>query len=62
MYMNIFIGDNEEDLGKPQVQLGFNCFMIDMKTGNHVVVGSNVLTWYQLLSVSYFVLLILNQI
>ncbi|XP_060607591.1 uncharacterized protein LOC132759763 isoform X2 [Ruditapes philippinarum] len=39
-------GDDEEDLGKPQVQLGFNCFMVDTKTGNHVVESRKLKFWY----------------
>jgi len=32
-------GDNEEELGQAQVQLAFNCFMVDMKTQKHLVVS-----------------------
>jgi len=32
------VGENEEDLGPPHVQLAFNCFLVDLKTGKHMVV------------------------
>ncbi|XP_053408741.1 uncharacterized protein LOC123559375 isoform X2 [Mercenaria mercenaria] len=39
-------GENEEDLGKPQVQLGFNCFLVDTKTGKHAVESRKLKFWY----------------
>lgn len=39
--------DNVEvDLSKPQVQLGFNCFLVDKKTGNNAVESRKLKFWY----------------
>ena len=35
----ICVPDVEEDLGKPQLQLGFMCFLVDQKTNEHFVVS-----------------------
>lgn len=36
----------DADLGKPQVQLGFNCFLVDQKTGKHAVESRKLKFWY----------------
>lgn len=35
----LLIVDGIEDLGKPQLQLGFMCFLVDQKTDEHFVVS-----------------------
>jgi len=39
-------GATDEDLGKPQVQLGFNCFLVDKDTGKHSVESRKLQFWY----------------
>ncbi|XP_059146503.1 uncharacterized protein LOC131934378 isoform X2 [Physella acuta] len=36
----------EMDLGKPQLQLGFMCFLVDMKTDEHYVESRKLKFWY----------------
>lgn len=36
----------DEDLGKPQLQLGFMCFLVDMKTDEHYVESRKLKFWY----------------
>ncbi|BFZ22499.1 hypothetical protein BsWGS_25538 [Bradybaena similaris] len=36
----------DEDLGKPQLQLGFLCFLVDMKTDEHFVESRKLKFWY----------------
>ncbi|XP_076437063.1 uncharacterized protein LOC143276450 isoform X2 [Babylonia areolata] len=38
--------DLEEDLGKPQLQLGFMCFLVDQKTNEHFVESRKLKFWY----------------
>ena len=33
------LSDVEEELGKPQLQLGFMCFLVDQRTNEHFVVS-----------------------
>ncbi|XP_052253566.1 uncharacterized protein LOC127859952 isoform X2 [Dreissena polymorpha] len=39
-------GDDEENLGKPQVQLAFNCFMVDVKTKKNAVESRKLKFWF----------------
>ncbi|GFR70831.1 hypothetical protein ElyMa_002082300 [Elysia marginata] len=36
----------DEDLGKPQLQLGFMCFLVDQKTEEHYVESRKLKFWY----------------
>uniref|UniRef100_A0A0B7AA72 Winged helix-turn-helix domain-containing protein n=1 Tax=Arion vulgaris TaxID=1028688 RepID=A0A0B7AA72_9EUPU len=36
----------DEDLGKPQLQLGFLCFLVDIKTDEHYVESRKLKFWY----------------
>jgi len=36
----------DEDLGKPQLQLGFMCFLVDQKTEDHFVESRKLKFWY----------------
>ncbi|GAB1608339.1 uncharacterized protein LOC115212809 isoform X4 [Argonauta hians] len=38
--------DENDDLGKPQLQLGFACFLVDQKTGAHLVETRKLKFWY----------------
>ncbi|XP_025078923.1 uncharacterized protein LOC112555000 isoform X3 [Pomacea canaliculata] len=38
--------DGIEDLGKPQLQLGFMCFLVDQKTDEHFVESRKLKFWY----------------
>ncbi|KAL8608000.1 hypothetical protein ACOMHN_023816 [Nucella lapillus] len=38
--------DVAEDLGKPQLQLGFMCFLVDQKTSDHFVESRKLKFWY----------------
>ncbi|KAK3597070.1 hypothetical protein CHS0354_022076 [Potamilus streckersoni] len=38
--------DTDDVDAKPQVQLGFNCFLVDQKTGQHVVESRKLKFWY----------------
>lgn len=33
---------DDDSLGRPQLQIGFNCFLVDQKTGEHVVVKNTL--------------------
>ncbi|KAI8767446.1 hypothetical protein BgiBS90_029594, partial [Biomphalaria glabrata] len=37
----------DEDLGKPQLQLGFLCFLVDLKTEEHYVESRKLKFWYK---------------
>lgn len=40
-------GDIQTDYdGKPQLQIGFNCFLVDQKTGKHYVESRRLKFWY----------------
>lgn len=39
-------GDAAADLGKPQLQLGFMCFLVDQKTDEHFVESRKLKFWY----------------
>lgn len=39
-------GDASLDLGKPQLQLGFMCFLVDQKTNEHFVESRKLKFWY----------------
>ncbi|XP_071101629.1 uncharacterized protein [Haliotis cracherodii] len=38
---------DDEVYGKPQLQLGFMCFLVDQKTGQHYVESRKLKFWYQ---------------
>lgn len=35
---------DDTDLGRPQLQIGFNCFLVDQKTEKRIVVGCQYFT------------------
>ena len=37
----MYTAESEDDLGKPQLQLGFMCFLVDQKTNEHFVVSKD---------------------
>lgn len=46
LVINKQTADEENDLGKPQLQLSFTCFLIDQKTGEHIVEMRKLKFWY----------------
>lgn len=46
LVINKQTSDDENDLGKPQLQLSFTCFLIDQKTGDHIVENRKLKFWY----------------
>ncbi|XP_029637388.1 uncharacterized protein LOC115212809 isoform X9 [Octopus sinensis] len=46
LVINNQTADDDDNLGKPQLQLGFACFLVDQKTGDHLVETRKLKFWY----------------